>query len=792
MRIWLPLIGSSLLAIATSAAAQTAPVEGPAADAATDDVGAGEIIVTAQKREQRLQDVPVTVNVVDAKALEQQNITSVGDLSRAVPALGGSFLGTTPSIRGVATGGFSRSSEEAVSTVLDGVVLGRTAITQLFDVERVEVLSGPQGMLFGKNASAGVINIATVSPKFDQFEVIGSADIGNYEYQRGRLTLNVPVGSTAALRVSGFYAGDDTRARNTVTGKRNESQSWGGRGRFRFEPSDSLAINLIADYEKTTATGNFPFVLAILPTEDPLGTVTLDSQAAACGIVVSPRNTLNCGTGIDPRTATIKRYGFSGQIDYTLPGDYVVTSITAKRFLKTGEFGYYGLGGDTDVVQADILNRNLAPSNYRVFSQELRLTSPADQFVEFVAGLYYSKASNRDEIFQAGGLGYLPAGAADARYQRINIDQRSLAAFGQATVHATDQLSFILGGRFTNEKVSDFAPTATPAELAAILAAQGLVYVPVGFGAGFVSVDEKVKDSNFSWRLGAQYEFSRDAMIFATASRGYKGPAVSDQGARVDPVTGLAVDPIVKPEVPMSYEVGGKVTLLDGKLFASLTLFHTKVKNFQTQIFAPAVGILPAGFIQGNAPYIRTRGVDFSIFGRPFDGFTMSAGAIYNDAEYSPDFLVACAPQQTTGVGDCSAARTTRAVGQLSRTPKFRLVFNGEYAREFSSSLTGFIQSDFQYQTKTFTSPNPDPILRLPSTFFLNGRVGVRSSDGAWSASIFGRNLLGKYYNIYQQDFLSLPGNGRLGVTPGSQPGYLTVASTDQRTTYGVSIDFRF
>jgi iron complex outermembrane recepter protein len=145
-----------------------------------------------------------------------------------------------------------------------------------------------------------------------------------------------------------------------------------------------------------------------------------------------------------------------------------------------------------------------------------------------------------------------------------------------------------------------------------------------------------------------------------------------------------------------------------------------------------------------------------------------------------------------TGTGTCSAARTTPAVSQVSRTPKFRLLLNSEYAREVSSGLTVFLQSDMQYQTRTFTSPNPDPILRLGSTTFLNGRVGLRDSDGAWSASVFARNILGKRYNIYQPDFLALPGNGRLGVTPGSLPAYLTLRGTDQKATYGVSVDFRF
>lgn len=787
MRIWVSLVGTSTLALATAAHAQSADVS----DAVANEGSINEIVVTANKREEKIQDVPVTVNVVGTQQLEQQNITSVGDLSRAVPALGGAFLGGTPSIRGVATGGFSRSSEEAVSTVLDGVVLGRTAITQLHDVERVEVLSGPQGMLFGKNASAGVINIATVAPKLDTFEMIGSGDYGSYNYTRARLTANIPLGATAALRVSGFEAGEDTPVHNTRTGKRNHTESWGGRARLLVEPSETLRINLIGDYERTTGNGNFPYVVAILPTEDPFGTVTLDTQLAACGITATAANTLNCGEGASPETARSRRYGFSGQIDLTLPGEYVLTSITAQRWLDTGKFGYYGLGGDTDMVPADVLSRNITPSSYKVFSQELRVTSPSNRPVEFVAGLYYSNAKNHDEIFQAGGLGYLPAGLADARYQTIDIDQKSYAAFGQATYHATDKLSLIAGGRYTHESLRDVAPLATPAQLSAILAAQGLVYVPVGFGAGFAAVNETVKADNFSWRLGAKYDWSPNFMTFFTASRGYKGPAVSDQGGRRD-AAGNALNPVIAAEIPMSYELGAKATVLDGRMFLGLTLFHTKIENFQTQVFAPAIGVLPAGFIQGNAPYVKTKGIDFSVFGRPFKGFTLNAGAIYTDAEYAPSFTVACAPQQATGVGACSAGRTTAAVDQIARTPKWRILLNGEYSAEITSGVSAFVQADMQHQSKIYLSPTPDPVLQMPATTFVNGRIGFRDTDGAWSVSLWGKNLFDKRHNVYQQDFLALPGNGRMGVTPGSLPAYLTLPSRDWMATYGVSVDFRF
>lgn len=732
----------------------------------SDDATVTEIVVTAQKREERLQDVPVSVSVVGAAQLDRQNVGQIGDLTRSVPSLSSSGVtGATPAIRGVSTNGFTRSSESAVSVVLDGVVMGRTQISELSDVERIEVLAGPQGMLFGKNASAGVINIVTKAPNPSRFEVIGHADIGNYDYQRQRLTVNLPINETAALRINLNNRDQDGVVRNVLTGKTKKNSSYGGRGRLLWEPSSNLAINVIGDWQKTGVNGLQPYVYAIVQTP------ALASRLAACGVTASLQNVENCSEGDNKPTSRDVSYGLSAQIDYTLPGDYVLTSITANRWREGGKFGYFGLGGDTDLLNTDILSTNLAPAKVETFSQELRLTSPKGQKVEFVAGLFFSDTASHDVSFQAGGLGLLPPPLKAARGGVTDVYQRSYAAFGQATLHATEKLSFIVGGRYTDEFLKDDAVAFTPAQIAAL----GYIYTPAFTST---SLSGRVKTDNFSWKLGAQYAFSPSSMAYLTASRGYKGPAVNDQA-------GAGVDPIIEPEKPMYYELGYKGALFDGRVLATASIFYNKVDNFQTAVFVPSTPANPVpGFAQGNSPYMTSKGFELNLFGKPMRNLSLNAGVIYNDAEYAPTFLVACNSEQVKGVGTCSAAGTTRPVSQVANVPKWRLLVNGEYTRPVGA-LEGFVQSDLTYQSSTDFNPSPNPVTTSGAQWLLGGRVGVRSFDGRWGISVFGRNLLDNAYPYIVADPLG-------AFNGGAGRSYWTTPSMDWRRSFGVTLDARF
>lgn len=759
------LLVSTALTWAGVGFAQTPAGSESGQKAAEADAAVGDIVVTATKREERLLNIPISVNVVGATQLERQNITSITDLSRAVPA-----LGTGSSVRGISTNGFARSSEAAVSVVLDGVVLGRSAINNIFDIERVEVLSGPQGMLFGKNASAGVINIVTKAPNPAGFEMIAHADIGNYKYMRDRVTVNAPLASNAALRVGMHLEQQGGYVTNTRTGRENRAYSYGARARLLWEPSDNLSINLIGDVDKGSDNGVGTRTFAVV------GTPLLASRLAACGIVARLDNDRHCAEGETPITARTLAYGLSAQLDYRLPGDYVLTSITAKRWRETGDFDYKGLGGDTDALNIDILSTNLAPSYVKTFSQELRLASPVDQTISFVTGLYASRTRTRDQIFQAGTLGLVPSPLRVGRVSQIGIFQRSYAAFGQATIHATDKLSLIVGARYTDEVVEDngksLTPTTTPS-----LNSFGVIFVPALLIA---NVNQRVKTDNFSWRLGVQYQWTPSLMTYFTAARGYKGPAVNDSAS--PPL----VQPIIRPEIPMNYELGLKSSFFDGKMAVTLSLFNNRVKDFQTAVFvAPSATNPVPGFAQGNAPYIRTRGFDLNLFGRPAPGLSFNIGAIYNRAVYSPSFLVSCNTQQVRGVGTCSAQGTTQPVSQLANTPKFRILVNGEYATDLNPKLSGFIQSDLVFETHQFLSATPDPNLETGNHWLLGGRIGVRSKDGGWGVSIFGRNLLDKAYPLVFADAIT-------AFNGGGGKSYGTTPSIDWHRSFGATFDLRF
>lgn len=758
-----------------------------------ESAAAGEIIVTAQRREEKLQDVPVSVTVVSSAQLDRQNVTGISELTRSVTSLtsSGNYAGSSNGsvgIRGIATSGFAQSSEASVSVVLDGVVLGRSSITNLFDIERVEVLAGPQGMLFGKNASAGVVNIVTKAPNPTKFEAILHSSFGDFKFLRQRGTVNIPLAENAALRVSAHYDQNGGFVYNTLLNEYNKNYAYGARARLLWEPSDRLSINIIGDIDREGgnfgAAGSFtaPATFGVVKS-----TALANRLLADCGIVARPDNWKNCSEGVSKDFGRQLSRGVSGQIDYDLGGDYTLTSITAQRWRTNGP--EFGKGGDTDLLPDDILSTNVGQYKYKSFSQELRLTSPADQFATFVAGLYYQ--ANTQDVLSVqggtlGGLGVnfgLPATARIGRVWKSDIDQKSYAAFAQATFNVTEQLKLIAGGRFTHETLRDTVVAyKNPNPLnpsAPTVQDFGFDFYTSAFAISDNFADIKV--DNFSWKAGVQYDFTPDVMAYFTASRGFKGPAINDTAS--PPLTKI----VIEPEEPLYFELGMKASVFDRRMLVSLALFNNRIDNFQTSVYVPANGTTnpTPGFAQGNAPYVISRGFELTVSGRPAPGLTLDGGVIYNSAKYSPDFIVACNPEQRRGEGTCSALGTTRPVGQLANTPKWRALLNGEYAQDVSADWTGFIQADMVWQSSIDYSPTPNPVTRSGPQFVMGGRIGARTTDGRYGVSVFVRNLFDKAYPFFSPDATSRF-NG------GGGSSYYARPSFDWNRSFGISLDAKF
>lgn len=579
-------LGCSLMALAPAALAQQAEPQ----QATTLD----DIVVTAGKRSERLRDVPVAVTVVPEEVISQQNITEASDLSRAVPAFSGGR--DQLRIRGVGTFSFARSSEASVGVVIDGVAQANAGPVspQLFDVARVEVLAGPQGTLFGRNASAGVLNVVTNAPDPSGFEAVGHVDVGSRNNLIVQSVLNMPINDSAAVRLTASFVRQPDRVTDVVTGDPDTPNAGNIRGRLLWEPTPDLTLNLIADYSRTYSSDGGEWAVYRSTPGSALTTLL-----NGCGISPSVDNEFTCLSG--DRVSRSTTSGISAQIDYQA-GSYLLTSITAGRAYD--EFGQ----GDADSTPINLLDINDSDRRIRNFSQEFRITSPGDGKITYVAGLYYFDSDQTYSGSQAGTLGLVPLPLLLGQSFATDAHSRSYAAFGQSTVRVSDVFRLLVGGRVNRDEVS--ASTTRTVYSGAI--------------APFASVDPvsgSTQDDSFSYRLGAQYDLNPTTMAYLTYNRGYKGPAINDQAAS------SAVPVLVRPEIPHAWELGLKASVLDGRLGINAAAFHTRTTDFQTQYYDPTI----PGYVFGNAPELTTQGISIDGFGRAGD-FSFSGGAIYTDA----------------------------------------------------------------------------------------------------------------------------------------------------------------
>lgn len=755
MKSWCLLsVVAALTANVTMALGQDAPQNADTQSPPTLET----VVVTAEKRTEPVQQVPVALTVVDSSQLARQNITTLGDLQGAVPEL--STDGGLE-IRGIGTQGFSRSAEQAVSVVLDGVAMGRAPINEIFDVSNVQVLDGPQGMLFGKNASAGVINIVTNAPDPTKFEAIAHTDIGSSrDYLISQAVVNLPLSGDAALRISGHHDQSGDTYYNNYLHKAAFSDSSGARARFLWRPTDRLTINLIGDYDRewdngiAATDGAVSFALPGSP---------LATTLAACGIVPGQNNNRTCtNTPAPGANAPTQIYGASAQIDYDLGGDYTLTSITALRQATIGSFSDTGPGADSDYVPSNVLDTNLSPEWQGVLSQELRLTSPADAKLAYVAGLYYFDQRSHAVVNQAGGLGVLPPPLEIGRYWDFDISQPSVAAFGQATYSLTDRLQIIAGGRETHDSLTDFANyTSLP----------GYIAFP-GF-TPILMTDATAKTNNFSWKLGVKYEVAPSLMTYFTATRGYKGPMANDQAPG-------ATQLIIRPEIPMDYELGAKTSVLDDNLALDFALFHDHVNNFQTTVYVPPTASNPIpGFAQGNAPYVLSEGAQLNFFGKLSGNLSVNGGVTYDEARYSSNFMVACKQGSATGC-------VTTAAGQLIYAPLWKIVVSPQYTHDLWSGFEGYVQADVNYRSSINYSSTPDPMTVGPGAAIFGGRIGFRPADGHWGFAIFARNLFDKRVpTLISPDALS-------GFDGGLNGDYVREFDINSYRIIGVTLDARW
>ena len=638
--------GSGTDATKPQTGVQSALVPG---DRITDETVPGDIIVTAQKRSERLQEVPVAVSVISGNQIAASGAVNLEGAQYLVPTLNFRKSGTTINqslfLRGVGTSTFSIAGEPSISTVVDGVVYSRAgeAFTDLVDIDRLEVLRGPQGTLFGKNTSAGVINIVTKRPgnTLGGFVEGGFYTYGN-EY-RGRAAIDIPFSNHVKSRVTGFYGNYDGNVRNRVYDTRvNGYEHYGVRAMVVADPTPDLTLTLIGDYRRSKddccaeLIGTRPSNLAatILPT--PQGNET---RAVIQNLIT--------------RTDE-KSWGVSLQADASL-GTQTVTYIGSYREYDNTEIR------DGDWVDQAYIGipqlHDVGPQNSDTLTQELRLTSPADQFISYVLGAFYSRAYTertftRDDIVCTATPA--PAGLVPCSTPGIVSTQpsgtavfgstfKNLAFFGQGTINFTPRLRAIAGLRYTTDQLDVFHSRVSPLTGPGIqpnfdqgvndrfnqLIASG---VPLGTALALapaasngVPFRAKTTNDNLSGKAGLQFDIVAQSTAYATYSRGYKGPAFNIF-YNLNP-TGTNV---IQPETADSYEAGLKNTLFGGKLVVNLAAYYAKYKNFQANNPDLVSGVVVTRFT--NAGTISTRGGELDLVFQPVRDLSLSGGAAYTDA----------------------------------------------------------------------------------------------------------------------------------------------------------------
>ena len=693
-----------------------------------------EIVITAQKRTESVQSVPVSVTVVSAEQIEREGVANVSDLSRSSASLefgapGTSSPGGGGYVRGIGTNSFGYTAQASVGIVLDGVVMGNANLLSLFDVQRIEVLKGPQGTLFGNSVSAGVINITTHAPdptkrSGEIFAEYGGDALGS-DYSRNalRATLNLPLTENSAIRLSLHHEQNDGVFHNTWLNSDSVEPDNGLRLRFLAKPSDAVTINLIGDYDKATSLNRPTLTYRIAPPGSALANALSD-----CGVTAGKANFNDCSEHQDRTTDLVR--GLAGQIDAKVSDDITLTSITAWRN-KSSE-----VRGDIETIPLSITSNRfqefvnctfgppapgappgcvgiyailpgygatgLQKRSARQLSEELRLASVAGGKVDWVAGLFYQDFKND---IDEGGLinGFFTGGNFGQTDHNAKVKTTDYAAFGNATVHFTDELRGILGLRYTHSKVSE--------------SGQDISVPPPND-----TMNLSVEASKINYRLGLQYDVARHLMGYATVSTGYKGPQISDN------ISGKQVYG-VQPEIPTSVELGVKASAFENRLALDADVFYTSVKNYQGQLCAPnnqgTITCVPA-----NVSKVVTKGVEFDIFGAPFQGLNLNFTGIYNPAEYPNGYLAS----DGTNLGGT----------QLTRSSKTKLTFSGEYAWPIGS-VSLVVGANATYRSKQSIYPSTAQEFIVPAGEIYDVRVGVKGGED-WGVYLFGRNLGNQHF----------------------------------------------
>jgi iron complex outermembrane recepter protein len=747
-------------------------------------------VTGARRREEIVQEVPIPVSVVDGELITEAGAFNVNRIKELIPSVqlySSNPRNTGVNIRGLGSpfGLTNDGIEPGVGYYVDGVLYARPAATTLdfIDVDRVEVLRGPQGTLFGKNTTAGAILVTTRKPSFTpdyDFEI----GYGDDDFVQAKGSFSGPLGDKVAGRVSLTSTRRDGLLYNVATQESvNDIDNLGLRTQLVVRPNERIDITFALDYTNQEPKGYAQVFAGSVPT---LRSAYRQFDAIAADLGYTPPSNDPFDRLIDhdtPWKSGNEMGGLSANIDAEL-GPGTLTSTTAWRFWN------WDPSNDRDYLGLPVGTLSQAPSTHDQITQEIRWAGDLAETLSGVFGFFaFDQKLNTDPVHteQAGAALYrflwtapnTPAAATPALFDGYTseitseLNTASAALFAQLDWAITDRLHLLPGLRLNyDQKDVDFDRRVTggPASPTAAEQAQLLsVYRPQAFEA-------HVDDSNVSGQLTLQYAATDRINAYATYATSFKSVGVNLGGLPLDAANNTIVAAAgVKPEDVSHFEIGFKASPTPGST-ANLTFFNTEIEDFATQVTNAQFGVA-RGYL-ANAAKVRVRGAEFDGNVNIASAFALRASLAYTDAEYV-SFTDAPPPIESTG----GAGSVDVSGGRLPGVSKWAASVGTEYRRQgniFGKPGEFFTAVDIYYRDAFSSSATPSQYLNIKAYSLTNLRVGFRSDSGGWSGLLWARNVLDEEY--FEQLLAAPAGNGA---------GHYGAVLGDART-YGATVRFSF
>lgn len=753
------------------------------------------VIVTSRRRREVLQDIPIPVSVIGGSQIDDAGAFNVNRVKEFVPSLQlytSNPRNTGINIRGLGSpfGLTNDGLDPGVGFYVDGVYFARPAAATLdfIDVERIEVLRGPQGTLFGKNTTSGAINITTRKPSFRPGATFETS-FGNYGYVQAKASITGPLSKKFAARVSFSGTQRNGLIENVRTGEyTNDINNLGFRAQLLYKPSDNTSITLSADNSRQKPNGYAQVVAGVVKT-NRAGYRQFDSIITALNYRLPSLNAFDRKIDHDtPWRSGNDLGGASLNVD-TKIGPGTLTSTTAWRYWD------WDPSNDRDFTGLQALAKSQNPAEHRNWSQEIRYAGEFSSRLSGVVGLFYIdqevkingteesgsaqwrfSQSSTSSLWKTPGLfeGY-------GIYTKASIKSQSAAAFANVDWEIAKGFHVLPGIRFNYDKkdVNYNRVARGGLDTATYNGSEADKKTLQGFKNGVYTSQSYVADAdenNLTYQLTLAYRANKYINTFATYSTSFKPVGVNVAGLPTvngQPALNLAV---IKPEDVKHYEIGVKTNPTDNFTF-NVVYHNTDIENYQTNVQSPELGV-NRGYI-ANAEKVRVKGLEVDANIKANSHFSFYGALAYTGARYIK-FTNAPLPLEETGLTENGVQKAFKDVsgGKLPGISKWAGSFGGEFntpgaffgqAGKFVLALDGSFRSSFS------SSPSPSAYLNIDGYSLLNGRIGFRNSNGL-SVFVWGRNLLNKDY--YEQLLVA-----------GGNAGHYAGVLGDQRT-YGVTLRY--